>query len=313
MGRRSRPGSSDTSLADSFRAFRTETILLSPGTAGLLAATALSSVGAIVAARLGFLLPGAWLWPGSIGTAATALKVLFDLLDRSGDPALWKQFLSDRFVQHLPPDPEIERLCLRVIDLRCRLAEAEIRADQPCRVLVTDSMAALDGWIEGIARLADRLIELRIERGFQQELAESSRRRLDKINAQQLVASDPQLVRQLAATSHGVSQQILAATRFCEAADGGILKLEHAVAAFGTVGSQLLLVLSRGTELGDGESVVDRIGLEMSALDGLLDALDSVTGLLRTRWLRQQWNLRRPRRSLPCDLGSGPIDHPHAA
>ncbi len=137
-------------------------------------------------------------------------------------------------------------------------------------------MAALDGWIEGIARLADRLRELRVERAFQQELAESSRRRLTRIDAEQAEARDPQLMRQLAATAQGVGQQILAATRFCEAADGAMLKLEHAVAAFGTVGSQLLLVLSRGAELGDGESVVDRIGLEVSALDGLLDALDSV-------------------------------------
>jgi hypothetical protein len=284
MGKRSRSRPSRESLADGFRALRIDTVLFSPGTAGLLAATALSSSVAIAAARLGFLVPGGWLWPASIGTAATVLKVMFDFYDRSGDPALWKQFLSDRFAQRVPPDPEIQRLCLLVIDLRSRLAEAEVRADEHCRTLVADPMLALDGWIEGIARLADRLHELRIERGFQQELADSSRRRLARINAQQAMASDPQLMRQLAATSGGVSQQILAATRFCAAADGGMLKLEHAVAAFGTVGSQLLLVMSRGTELGDGDSVVDRIGVEVSALDGLLQALDSVTGMSEAAW-----------------------------
>jgi hypothetical protein len=262
--------------ARNFRALRVEAVMTAPGTAFLLGMTGLGTLAANIAERTGLLTPGAWLWIGGLGLIVTAGKVVLDFLDRSGDAALWRQLLTERFATEGETDPEITRLTDLAIDLRTRLAEADARADDSGRALVRDTLSALDSWIDGIARLASRLGELRYEGRFQTGLADTSRRRLAQIEVQEQTTRDPQLLLQLSETANGLRHQIDAADRFQRFAESGYLQLEHAVAALGTVGSQMMLVMNRGQDVGGPEALGAQIGHEVAALERLLHALDRV-------------------------------------
>jgi hypothetical protein len=262
-------GAGNGALARQLRTLRVEEVVTAPGTAVLLGLTGLGTLGASIAERTGLLAPGAWLWIGGLGLFVTFGKAVLDFLDRSYDVALWRQLLTE----HFAPKGETDL----AIDLRCRLAEAEARADEAGRTLVSKTLPAFDTWIDGIARLSGRLGELRYEGRFQVELADTSRRRLSQIKAQELTARDPHLLRQLCETANGLRHQIDAADRFRSFAEGGFLQLEHAIAALGTVGSQLMLVMSRGEDIGGPEALGVQIGQEVASLEGLLHALDRVT------------------------------------
>ncbi|MCX7301410.1 MAG: hypothetical protein NTX73_13760 [Rhodobacterales bacterium] len=294
--------------AKHFRALRAEAVMTAPGTAFLLGLTGLGTLVANIAERTGLLAPGAWLWIGGLGLVVTAGKVFLDFLDRSGDAALWRQLLKERFATEGETDPEITRLTDLVIDLRCRLAEAEDRADDSGRALVSDTLPALDVWIDGIARLASRLSELRYEGRFQAGLADTSRRRLAQIEAQQKSSRDPQLLRQLSETANGLRHQIDAADRFRRFAESGYLQLEHAVAAVGTVGSQLMLVMTRGQDMGGPEELGAQIGQEVASLEGLLQALDRVAATDSGEIPRPDLSLSLPASQLPVvDLANAPM------
>lgn len=269
-------GAGKRALARRFRALRAEAVLTAPGTAVLLGLTGLGTLAANIVERTGLLAPGAWLWIGGLSLMVMSCKVVLDFVDRSDDAALWRQLLIERFAPKGETDPEITQLTELVIDLRCRLAEAEARADDSGRAMVIDTLPALDTWIDGIARLASRLGELRYEGRFQAGLADTSRRRLAQIKAQELTARDPHLLHQLSETANGLRHQIGAADRFRSFAESCFLQLEHAVAALGTVGSQLMLVMSRGEDIGGPEALGAQIGHEVASLEGLLQALDRV-------------------------------------
>ena len=229
--KRFNPGRHEADLTRRFRALRSEAVLLASGTAFLAGLTILATICASAAVREGMLLPSAVVLVGLIGAAAVLAKIKLDHADHSGDPALWRELLKERFdTAAATPDFEIRRLTSMVIDLSTRFATAEIHADDQGRSLVADTMPSLDGWIDSTARLAHRLAELRVEGRLQADLAATSHRRLSKIEVQRLAALDPDLRRQLVTTADGVRQQIRAEERFHTVADSALLRLEHAAA-----------------------------------------------------------------------------------
>jgi hypothetical protein len=268
----SRPRSQSLTLQ--FRALRTESVLTAPGTAILLALTVIGAIAALVTETYGYLLHGSWMYIIVSGTLAVAAKMGLDYYDRSGDAALWRVLLAERFQTQSVADPEVTRLTALAIDMRSRLADAEARADDGARALVAETMPALDAWIDGIARLANRLGEMRFEGEFQSGLAETSAKRLKQIEAQLKSPTTTVLNRQLAQTAEGLRQQIAAAKRFRNVSDAGYLRLEHAVATLGTIGSQVMLVLTRGSEFRGPHAIGAQIGHEVASLESLIRALD---------------------------------------
>jgi hypothetical protein len=57
----------------------------------------LAALGAYMATRLGVLRPAAIIAVAGIGGVAIPVKIVLDHADRSGDPALWRQLLTERF------------------------------------------------------------------------------------------------------------------------------------------------------------------------------------------------------------------------
>lgn len=257
-----------------FRAARIEAALTGPGTAIILGGLLLAAVGAYVAGLRGMLAPDAWIYGLAAGLPVLALKVWGDLYDRDDDAVVWRQVLTDAFGPEMRLDPEVTRQARQAIEFRVRLAEAEAKAGSAARARTAPLVARLDGWLDAIVRLAREVSTQRGEASFQSSLATRARSRQGEVKARAGTAGDDDLARQLEATAQGLGAQIASAEGFSRHAEGGLLRLEHAVAAFGAACSQLVLDLLRGdgsaaglaptmtAEIGMIERDIARLGAE---------------------------------------------------
>lgn len=261
-------------LSQKVRATRIEAVLTAPSTALILALFVLGAFGSLLAARIGAVPPGGWMWFLGIGFALAGAKIVLDFRNPTWDIAAWHQVLAERFGINSKSDPSIARLANLVIDIRCRLAELE--GTEEVQDLAADTLPALDSWIESIARLARRLSELRRESQFQAALSAHTKDRLGRVETRRKLAKDPALQQQIEETTQAMASQITAAERFLSFYDNGLLQLEHAVAAIGTVSSQLTLVINHGEDIGGADALCHQIGKEVETLEGLLSALDRI-------------------------------------
>jgi hypothetical protein len=168
-------------------------------------------------------------------------------------------------------DPEVTRQARQAIEFRVRLAEAEAKAGAAARARIAPLVARLDSWMDAIVRLAREVSTQRGEASFQSGLASRARQRQDEVRARAGTAGDADLAWQLAATAEGLGAQIASAEGFSRHAEGGLLRLEHAVAAFGAACSQLALDLARGVGSTPGlaATVTSEIGLIERDIVGL--------------------------------------------
>jgi hypothetical protein len=254
-----------------FRAIRTEAALTGTGTAVLLAGILLAAVGAYVAGLRGLIAPGAWAYGLAAGLPVLGLKVLGDLYERDDDAALWREALAAEFGPDMRLDPEVTRQARQAIEFRVRLAEAEAKAGSAARARIAPLVGRLDGWMDAIVRLAREVSTQRGEASFQSSLAARARSRQGEVQARAGAADDAELARQLAATAEGLGAQIASAEGFSRHAEGGLLQLEHAVAAFGAACSQLALELSRRD--GSGADLATVMAAEMGRIERDIDRL----------------------------------------
>jgi hypothetical protein len=245
-------GSQAAGVRRRFRASRIEAALTGPGTALILGGLLLAAVGAYVLERRGVLVPGAWAFGLAAGLPVLVLKVLGDLFDRDDDAAIWRDVLAAEFGPDMRLDPEVSRQARQVIEFRARLAEATARARPEARRRIAPLVPQLDPWIDGIVRLAREVSTQRSEAQFQSGLASKARSRQDQVQARAGSVPDAGLARQLSDTAAGLGAQIASAEGFSRHAEGGLLRLEQSVAAFGAACSQLSLMLAQA---GDADAL----------------------------------------------------------
>jgi hypothetical protein len=243
-------GSQASGVRRRFRRYRTEAALTGPGTALILGGLMLAAVGAYVLERRGVLVPGAWVWGLLAGLPVLVLKVLGDLFDRDDDAAVWREVLAAEFGSDMRLDPEVSRQARQVIEFRARLAEATARARPEARRRIAPLVPQLDPWADGIVRLAREVSTQRSEAQFQSGLASKARSRQDQVQARAGTVPDAGLARQLSDTAAGLGAQIASAEGFSRHAEGGLLRLEQSVAAFGAACSQLSLMLAQAGDAG---------------------------------------------------------------
>ena len=268
----------EVTLRERFQLARLEAVLTGLGTASVIGFVVIASAGVYVAGTRGLLAPGAWQWALGLGLACVAIKVVLNSIDSEGHPALWSEVLNDHFGKQALDDGIVGAQVRLAIEYRRRLAEAEARASGTARGLVSSTIVAVDTWIDSIARLANRIAMLRDESRFQARLAETNGERLAEIAEQLSVETEEVRRKQLADTSAVLSKQVEVAQGFVRFVDGGLLRLEHAVAGLGTATSQLIIVLTRGDDFNGSEGLNARIGDEIASVEGLLLALDRVEG-----------------------------------
>lgn len=259
------------------RRARIEAAAFSLTVAAVIALTIILGAAAYVAELRGILRPGAAAAVALVGFAVVAALVILGLFDRSNDASLWRGVLRAHFGGRALRDPEVARQADLAVEFRRRLAEAEAKAGRTGVALVQEPLGALDSWLDGIARLAQRVGGLAEEARFHARLADEARARLCEIETQAALTADAATARQLRATAEGLSGQIRTNERFVHFVHGGHLRLEHAVAALGTITAQLVMALSRGEDPVGSAGLETRIGEEIDALEGLLLAFDRVS------------------------------------
>lgn len=262
------PTASD--LSRRLRTARIEAALTGTANALLLGGTGIAAVACFVAEARGALNPGTWMWVLGSGMIVLAGKVALDLADRAGDDRLWRNLLATDFGTTMREDAAVTTQARMAIEFRVRLALAEARAGRAARARVAALMPRLDGWLDGIVRLARQVSVLRGEARFQSGLALRSRQRRVQIEGSGQSA-------QHAATAAALEDHVAAAEGFARFAEDGLLRLEQAVGAFGAAASQLVLELSRdGADAGHG-GLDARIGQEVAAVEVQLARIGQLT------------------------------------
>lgn len=257
------PGGSG--LRRRLRAARIEAALTGPGTALILGGMILVAVLVYVLETRGLMRPGAWLIGLAAGLPVLALKVVFDLSDRADEADLWREVLAAAFGPEMRQDPEVSRQARQAIEFRARLADAEAKAGRAARARIAAFVPRLDPWLEAIVRLAREICAQRGEVTFQSGLATKARSRRAEVEARAGRAGDADLAAEMAATLSGLGAQIASAEGFSRHVETGVLRLEHSVAAFGSVCSNLTLLLAR--EAGATGDIGTRIGQEIEAIN----------------------------------------------
>lgn len=257
-----------------FRSARIERALIGTGTAIITGGVIIASVTVNVLQARGILNPGTWAWVLLAGLSVLALKILADLFDREDDAELWRSLLTAEFGEGMRADAEVTRQARLAIEFRVRLAKAEAAANASSRRLISDLQPRIDSWLAGIIRLARRVASQRGEARFQSGLASKTSQRISQIRTQAQTSADRAHAAQLQATADGLAQQMHAAEGLQRFLDSGYLKLEHSVAAFGTVTSQLVLVLSRGAEAAATGRIDAQIDDEIATVERQLAAFD---------------------------------------
>ena len=94
--------------------------------------------------------------------------------------------------------------------------------------------------------------------------------------------SDKRTTYQLRETMAGRRQQLRAIEELESLFERGLLRLEHAVAALGTVHARLATLVMRGEEQGDTAALTHDINGEIQEIELFLTALDRVQDASRT-------------------------------
>jgi hypothetical protein len=257
-----------------FRAARIERAFTGVGTAVITGGVIIAATTAYVLQSWDMLRTGTWAWALAAGLSVLVLKIAADLFDREDDADLWRSVLTAEFGEGMRDDADVTRQARLAIEFRVRLATAEARATVAARRLIADLQPRLDSWLDGIVRLARRVAAQRGEARFQSGLASRTAQRIGQIRAQAAGASDQAHAAQLQATADGLTAQMQAAEGLQRFLDSGYLKLENSVATFGTLTSQLVLILSRGAEDGGRGRIDAQIGEEIAAVERQLAMFD---------------------------------------
>lgn len=228
-------------LGQRLRAARRDAALGDPATALLAGGTVIAAAAAYVGGLNGWLAPGVWLWGPLAGLTVTAVKLAFDIADRSADGELLRSLLAQDFGPDLAGDTETSRQARLAIEMRVRLEQPATAATGHAGL-----MADTDAWLAVIVRLAGQVARLKGEARFQAGLAARGRARLGDVTAQARASADPAQARRLTGTAEAIAAQVSAQEAYLAFVEDSQLRLERAVSGFGTICAQVALVLARG-------------------------------------------------------------------
>ncbi len=235
---------------------RIEGALADRGTALALGAVLLITASAYVLGVRGVIAPFAWQAGLAAGAAVIALRIVFGLFGRRDDPAQLREVLAQHFGDEIRADPDVTRLARQAIEQRLQLAAAQVDAPAPLSRAVDGLLPPLDRRLDTIAIEARAAAARRGAARFQAGMAQMARQRLTEVT-RIADAADPDTAATARRAADGLTAQVAASGGVVAHAEDRLMALDHAVAEFGTLVAQALLLLSKG----------DREALELLARD----------------------------------------------
>jgi hypothetical protein len=215
------------------------------GTALALGAVLVITATAYVLGVRGLLAPVAWQAGLVAGVAYVILRALFGLFGRRDDPAQLREVLGEHFGEEIRADPDVTRLARQAIEQRLQLASAQAAAPSPLARAVDGLLPALDQRLDRIAIEARAAATRRGAARFQAGMAQMARQRLSEVS-RIADAADPDTAATARKAADGLTAQVAASGGVVAHAEDRLMALDHAVAEFGTLVAQALLLLSKG-------------------------------------------------------------------
>jgi hypothetical protein len=224
-----------------------------------------------------FSLPGwAWIAVVLLGLAAVSILIATAITDPESIADSVTSTLADYFKVEGIADATIRTQIIQAMAHRARMEEVLFRSSQGTRNLVSDALSAVDDWLSGMGRLALRLETFQTEFHLQSETRLHLLERIDNLERRIGESSDKRTKDQLRETMAGRRHQLRAIEELESLIERGLLRLEHAAAALGTIHAQLAMFTARGEEQGDAVALAQDINAEIREIDAVLAALDRV-------------------------------------
>ena len=224
-----------------------------------------------------------WSWIVVVlaGLGATTVLIATGMTDPESIADSITLTLEDYFQVESITDVNIRAQVIQAVAHRARLQEMFYRSSHGMRSQVQGALAAVDEWLIGMGSLAQLLVPFQSEVQRQSEAKLHLLSRINQLEHRVGETTDPRIKAQLRETIAGRRHQQRAIQELESLVERGLLRLEHAVAALGTMNAQLSMLAVRGEREGEAAKLAQDINFEIQEIDTILVALDRVhaTGL----------------------------------
>ena len=220
--------------------------------------------------------PWSWIAVLLLGFAATTVLSVTDMTDPESIAESITLALEDHFHVESIADKNIQAQIVQAVAHRVRLQEVFHHSNQEKRQQISDALAAVDDWLSGMGSLAQLLEPFQAEAQRQSETKLHLQERIRDLEGRIGETSDKRIKDQLRETIAGRRHQQRAIEELESLVERGLLRLEHAVAALGTINAQLAMFAVRGEQEGEAARLAHDINAEIQEIDAVLVALDRV-------------------------------------
>jgi hypothetical protein len=219
-----------------------------------------------------------WSWIAVMfaGLGAASILIAISMADSEFVTESTTVTLEDYFQVDDITDPGIRNQFSQAVSHRARLQEVFHRSSGGIRSEVLKALAAVDEWLTGMCQLAQLLVPYQSEVRRQSETKLHLLNRINQLESRASEAADPRIKAQLRETIAGRRHQQRAIEELESLVEEGILRLERAVAALGTMNAQLSMLVARGEQEANAAKLAHDINAEIQEIDAVLVALDRV-------------------------------------
>ena len=217
-----------------------------------------------------------WIVVVFVGLGAASLLIATGMTDPESVAESITLTLEDYFHIESIADVNIRAQISQAVAHRAGLQEVFHRSNHGMRNKVLEALAAVDEWLTGMGSLARLLVPFQSEVHRQSEAKLHLAARITQLEHRVGEATDPRIKIQLRETIAGRRHQQRAIEELESLVERGLLRLEHAVAALGTINAQLSMLAVRGEQEGEATKLAHDISIEIQEIDAVLMALDRV-------------------------------------
>lgn len=227
-------------------------------------------------ASANFIPQWAWVVVLLAGLGATTMLIATGLTDPDSITDSITLTLEDYFHVECIADVNIRAQIIQAVAHRAGLQKVLHRSKHGMRNQVLEALAAVDEWLTGMGNLAQLLVPYQSEAQHQSETKLHLMARITQLEQRVGEATDSRIKAQLRETIAGRRHQQRAIEELESLVERGLLRLERAVAALGTINAQLSMLVVRGEQEADAAKLAQEINVEIQEIDAILAALDRV-------------------------------------
>lgn len=217
-----------------------------------------------------------WIVVIFVGLGATSMLIATGMTDPESIVDSITLTLEDHFQVESITDVNIQAQVIQAVAHRARLQEMFYRSSHGMRGQVQGALAAVDEWLTGMGSLAQLLVPFQLEVRRQSEAKLHLLSRINQLEHRVGETTDQRIKVQLRETIAGRRHQQRAIEELESLVERGLLRLEHAVAALGTMNAQLSILAVRGEQEGEAAKLAQDINVEIQEINTILVALDRV-------------------------------------